>query len=148
MDEITMCYDDLESNIKYLEECFKADKKQFTYIVGITRGGLIPAVMLSHRLSVPMLTYNVISYKDRKQQDLNIIQGRDLLDIITHDDKILVVDDICATGITMRYMRELLSGYDTTVASIIINPGSTEDVDYYSEMNINDNVWIKFPWEL
>ncbi len=147
MDEITMGNDWLESNIKYLEECFKADKKQFTRIVGITRGGLIPAVMLSHRLNVPMLTYNVTSYKGKKQQDLNIIQGRDLLDIITRDDKILVVDDICDTGITIRYMRELLADYDVTIASIIIKPNSKEGVDYYSAV-INDNVWIKFPWEV
>lgn len=148
MDEITMCYDGLESNIKYLEERFKADKKQFTYIVGITRGGLIPAVTLSHRLGVPMLTYNATSYKDKKQQVLNTIQGRDLLDIITHDDKILVVDDICDTGITIRYMRELLSGYDITVASIIIKPDSKKFIDYYGAVVINDNVWIKFPWEV
>jgi xanthine phosphoribosyltransferase len=147
MDEITMCHDGLESNINYLKTCFKVDSKQFTYIIGITRGGLIPAVMLSHRLGIPMLTYNVTSYKDKKQQELNIIQGGDLLDIITHDDKILVVDDICDTGNTIRYMREMLSGYDITVASIIIKPDSKKDVDYYGAV-INNNTWIKFPWEV
>jgi hypothetical protein len=33
------------------------------YIVGITRGGLVPAAMLSHYLDVPMHTLN-ISFRD------------------------------------------------------------------------------------
>jgi hypoxanthine phosphoribosyltransferase len=34
------------------------------YIAGITRGGLVPATMLSHYLDVPMHTLN-ISFRDK-----------------------------------------------------------------------------------
>ena len=48
------------------------------YIVGLTRGGLIPAVMLSHYLNIPMWTLNV-SLRDGDSKESNLWMAEDAL---------------------------------------------------------------------
>lgn len=100
------------------------------YIVGLTRGGLIPAVMLSHYLNVPMWTLNV-SLRDGAGGESNTWMAEDALgtepaiEIADEDDvgavldaastllempelptykNILIVDDINDTGATFNWI--------------------------------------------
>lgn len=98
------------------------------YIVGLTRGGLIPAVMLSHYLNIPMWTLNVSlrdgdgresncwmaedalgpNSRERFVEDENDIGGileaaSDLLENGTYKE-ILIVDDINDTGATFNWI--------------------------------------------
>ena len=99
------------------------------YIVGLTRGGLIPAVMLSHYLNVPMWTLNVSlrdnnegesnlwmaedalgpNSKERFVEDENDIGGileaaSDLLEQGSTYKNILIVDDINDSGATFNWI--------------------------------------------
>ncbi len=106
------------------------------YIVGLTRGGLIPAVMLSHYLNIPMYTLNVSlrdgneiesnlwmaedalgpQSKERFVEDENDIGGileaaSDLLEQGATYKNILIVDDINDTGATFNWiMKDWPSG--------------------------------------
>ena len=99
------------------------------YIVGLTRGGLIPAVMISHYLDVPMWPLNVSlrdndmgpesncwmaedalgpNTRERFVEDENDIgsvleAASDLLESGTYKD-ILIVDDINDTGATFNWI--------------------------------------------
>lgn len=98
------------------------------YIVGLTRGGLIPAVMLSHYLNVPMWTLNV-SLRDGEGGESNLWMAEDALgsessiEISDENDigavldaasslleegsnfkNILIVDDINDTGATFNWI--------------------------------------------
>lgn len=106
------------------------------YIVGITRGGLIPAVMISQYLNVPMHTLNV-SLRDGGEPESNLWMAEDALGPQTKeriiDDEndigsileaasdllelgatfknILIVDDINDTGATFNWiMKDWPSG--------------------------------------
>lgn len=87
-------------------------------IAGLPRGGLIPAVLLSHKLNIPLYKHYV--------------------DKIT--DKVLIVDDICDTG-------ETLKRYDMCPKATIHNKlsASTQPNFYYE---LVDKEWIVYPWEL
>jgi len=107
------------------------------YIVGLTRGGLIPAVMLSHYLNVPMYTLSVSlrdndlgpesnlwmaedalgpQSRERFVEDENDIAGvlssaTDLLENAGTFKNILIVDDINDTGATFNWiMQDWASG--------------------------------------
>ena len=112
--------------------------KQFDAVVGLTRGGLTPAVLVSQYLDIPMHTLKV-SLRDHKGIE----------DMPKPDGNILVIDDINDTGATLNYLQESW-GHDTvTYAVLINNEASDADVDY-SSVDINkreDDVWIVFPWE-
>jgi hypoxanthine phosphoribosyltransferase len=93
------------------------------YVVGITRGGLIPAVMISQYLEVPMHTLN-ISFRDADLgPESNLWMAEDAFgyvnwegelpapsDRVTTDPalrkKILIVDDINDTGRTLNYIKQ------------------------------------------
>ena len=50
---------DIEGYLHNIIRGMVADNWRPDYIVGLTRGGLIPATMLSHYMNVPMHTLNV-----------------------------------------------------------------------------------------
>ena len=88
------------------------------YIVGLTRGGLVPAVMLSHYLDVPLHTLNV-SLRDGTGRESNLWMAEDALGYIQEEDRkanggwkhleskrknILIVDDINDQGTTINWI--------------------------------------------
>jgi hypoxanthine phosphoribosyltransferase len=74
--KIYLSWDDISILVEDLCDTIASSGAQVTSITGIKRGGLIPAVMISHKLNIP--------YVDRINKDT------------------LVVDDICDTGETLK----------------------------------------------
>ena len=127
-------------------------------IVGIGRGGLTPAVLISHWFGVPMVSLDV-SLRDGGGQESNTWLPEDALS----GTRTLVVDDINDSGATFTWIRndwqQSINGllekatfpWHTTVrfASVVHNLASQEISDY-SGMEINkaeDPSWISYPWE-
>jgi hypoxanthine phosphoribosyltransferase len=94
------------------------------YIVGITRGGLVPATMLSHYLDVPMHTLN-ISFRDNELgPESNLWMAEDAFGYVPYEGtqlpappdrevtdpglrkKILIVDDINDSGRTLNWIKQ------------------------------------------
>ena len=70
------------------------------YIVGLTRGGLIPAVYLSHYLDGPMETLKVSLRDSTSESESNLWMAEDAF----NDKNILIVDDINDTGATLDWI--------------------------------------------
>jgi hypoxanthine phosphoribosyltransferase len=128
------------------------------YIVGIGRGGLIPATMLSHYMQIPMQTVD-ISLRDGGSTVSNCGMAEDAYD----GKNILVVDDINDQGTTIAWIKKdwqasaLPSAirWDTTFhntvrfATLTNNLASKEIVDY-SVWEVNkaeEDCWLVYPWE-
>jgi uncharacterized protein len=130
------------------------------YVVGLTRGGLIPAVMLSHYFSIPMHTLGV-SLRDQLGGESNLWMAEDALDY----KNILVVDDINDTGATFNWIvNDWKSScfpdnpnwnnvWNQNVKFAVLVDNLSSDFQYrmdYVGMEINkaeNNVWVDFPWE-
>ena len=125
-EKVFMSWKWVDDQIEELAERLK-DKK-LRYISGIPRGGLIPAIMLSHKLGV---TY--IPFDEAKKY------GRH--DIRFKNEDILLVDDICDSGVTMKdYAPRFLT------ATLCLRYISETIPEYYGE-KIEDDRWLVFPWE-
>ena len=111
-----------------------------THIVGITRGGLIPAVMLSHSFDLPMETLGV-SFRDNRATHHTKFKPID-------NARYLIVDDINDSGTTFKVVSDIFRNRRLTFAtSALINKEKSGfDVDFYGEMFYHDD-WINFPWE-
>jgi len=145
------------------------------YIVGIARGGLPLAVMLSHRLKIPMYGLG-ISLRDMVGLESNLWMSEDAYGYvsshplveptITNERKqILVVDDINDTGATFNWLKDdwqrscmldstnvwdTVWGHNVRFSVIIDNLVSSFDGVSYCWKEINkaeNNEWIVFPWE-
>jgi hypoxanthine phosphoribosyltransferase len=78
MEKIYLSWDEIEDAIESLAHQIKQSGKKIGSMDGLARGGLIPAVMLSHKLGIPFMNEN------------NNDEGY-----------ILIVDDIVGSGQTL-----------------------------------------------
>ncbi|MES2095456.1 MAG: phosphoribosyltransferase family protein [Pseudomonadota bacterium] len=121
-----------------------------SFIIGIGRGGLAPAVYLSHATGLPMLSVDHSS-KVEDFSDAPLIR----LAARTRDgERLLFVDDINDTGATIGKLRAALATAGAArdsirFATLLDNKRSSETVEYRAEV-IDRNVqkdWFVFPWE-
>ena len=86
--------DDLVEQIANKSSSFKP-----THIVGIARGGLIPAVILSHSLNLPMELLGV-TFRDNKATHHTKLKP-------IKDANYLIVDDINDSGTTFSVVSQI-----------------------------------------
>jgi hypothetical protein len=111
---------DIEDGIDNLSRSLRGI--HIDYIYGVIRGGTIPAVMLSHKLNIP-----IISYLNEHIQD-----------------KILIVDEICDSGKTFK---DLSNNKNYIFLSLYKRFNSNFNPNYYYK-EILSKEWLIFPWEL
>ena len=126
-------------------------------IVGIVRGGSVPAVYLSHRLKIPvqMVHWNTRDSSKWGNESNCWIPEQ----IMEQDLKVLLVDDIVDGGDTIR---ELLADWQTSVAGVgnlavdniriacmIYNTAQSVRPHFYHQTidRTDDQRWVIFPWE-
>lgn len=120
------------------------------FIIGIGRGGLVPAVYISHQLKLPMLSIDHSSKVPGFADELLAkVAGKSAA-----GTRLLFVDDINDSGGTIDYIRSLLgdNGCDADnlrFAVVINNSRSRATVDYWADMidRDKDKRWFVFPWE-
>lgn len=143
------------------------------YIVGIVRGGLLPAVMVSHYFNIPMYTLNV-KLRDHEECESNLwmsedafgyLPGEHTLEDYKHEAKnILLVDDINDSGATINWiMNDWQSSclpknerwnsvwnHNVKFATVFDNSASKSKViiDFIGEDVVKSKKdWIEFPYE-
>ncbi len=129
--------------------------KPIDAIVGISRSGLIPAVMLSHTLGVRnFAVLDIIrTTSDNVNADKTIANYRGILNqqFITGQN-VLLVDDIVGEGMTLRAAKEIIKdiGANIVSATLVVNQNNLgtiapeEIVDHYGCIV---HGWVIFPWE-
>jgi uncharacterized protein len=130
------------------------------YVVGLTRGGLTPANLISQYFEVPMDTLKV-SLRDDGETVSNLGMAEDAYNGMN----ILIVDDINDTGATLNWIKQDWESFHPSktepwktiwnqsvrVAVLYDNESSKNKIDIdYSAVDINKakkDCWIVFPWE-
>ena len=123
--KVLLNWDWVDQQVMTLGETIKESVSEYTHITGIPRGGLIPGVYLSHYIGI-----KYIPYGEAKELPLS------------RRKKILVVDDICDSGITLIEASE----YGFHTAALALRYSSSFMPDWYSK-KITDDSWLVFPWE-
>jgi hypoxanthine phosphoribosyltransferase len=145
-----IAHEDYVAQVLALAEQIRADTWQPSFIIGIGRGGLTPAVYLSHATGLPMLSVDHSSeVPDFADAPLVRLAAR------TRDgERLLFLDDINDTGGTLAKLRAALieaGGVAGNIrfATLIDNTSSSQRVDYRARTidraTIKD--WFVFPWE-
>lgn len=141
---------DIETYIKRINDSSKVNDQGRTTIIGISRGGLVPAVMLSHlKPESKFYTVGVGSYEGKKKSDAYFYQTIPF-DVIRNTDVLYIVDDICDTGGTLKFIIDSMFKTNNSIkiltASIVYKKASLYKPDYFGyETESTD--WINFPWE-
>ena len=119
--KIYLSWDDIEDLVEVL--CEKITKTpNLTHITGLSRGGLIPAVLISHKLGLP--------YTDKV--------------LFSDDDKIrntVVIDDICDSGVTLKNQEGIIT------AVLHYKPHTSCFLPTIYAVKHHGDEWIIYPWE-
>lgn len=124
-----------------------AEKGPFRGIVSITRGGLVPAAIISRELDVRLIeTVCISSYSHEKAQSELFILKEVMGGLRDDSGKgVLIVDDLVDTGRTAREVRAMLP--DAHFATVYAKPLGRPLVDTYIT-EVSQDTWIDFPWDL
>ena len=153
---------DIEHMIVTINNLMFADNWRPDYIVGMTRGGLVPAVIMSNTTGIPMHALDV-RFRDTDENYVGPESNAWMAEHAYEGKKILRVDDINDSGNTLNWIKQdwmsccpddknwdTIWGGNVRVATLMDNAASEFEWVDYTAMEIDkreDPTWIVFPWE-
>lgn len=116
--------------------------QNFTAIVAVSRGGLVPAAIIARELNIRVLdSICVASYQHDKQGSLSVLKDAALAD----SEQLLIVDDLVDTGETAKALRERFP--KARFVTVYAKPQGKPLVDNYVT-DIEQDTWIQLPWDM
>ncbi|MGI4731825.1 MAG: phosphoribosyltransferase [Janthinobacterium lividum] len=145
-----VAHETMVANVRALAAALASDEWAPAWLIGIGRGGLVPAVFLSHAAGLPMLS---VDFSGQVVDDAGAVLAR-LAARAAAGERLLFLDDINDSGRTIGRLRMLLAEAGAPAdairfAVLIDNVASAERVDYAAR-TIDRAVtkdWFVFPWE-
>jgi xanthine phosphoribosyltransferase len=116
-------------------------------IVCITRGGLVPAAVISRELGIRLIeTVCVASYHDYTEQgDLQVLKEINPELLKEDGENVLIVDDLTDTGKTAAIVRAMMP--KAHFATVYAKPKGRPLVDTFVT-EVSQDTWIYFPWDM
>ena len=150
---IEISWDKYLEDIDLLIEKIKGFDCEFYDILTLSRGGLIPSTIISHKLHNNSITVmGLQSYSGFNQIELKLIQ-----DPYPHGYKIpkklLIIDDLIDSGLSIAFVKQYFKHrspkevFDKHVYATIYSKNIDKSLVDLSVEDIDNNIWIKFPYE-
>jgi xanthine phosphoribosyltransferase len=127
-----------------------SDKGNWQAMVCVTRGGLVPAMVIARELGIRLIeTVCVASYHDYKEQGgLQVLKpiAKTIVDLAEGSGSgVLVIDDLVDTGKTARLVRDMVP--KCHYATLYAKPQGRPLVDTFIT-EVSQETWIYFPWDM
>jgi len=119
--------------------------EKFDNIVSISRGGHVISRLLSDLLDVSIFNVSIQSYEALKQKELKLTQK---LGQYLSDQRILLVDEIVDSGITLGRAKEYLKrlrAKEVISVALHVKPRAMVRPDYFAR---ETNAWVIYPYEI
>jgi uncharacterized protein len=138
-----------DTTVRAIAQRVRSGGEPVDCVLGISRGGLVPAVALSNLLGdsplhVVSVARNVGAgqYLDKQPPAMSWFSDLSALG----DQRVLVVDDVAGTGETLDFVRVQLAGVAASIlTAVVVRMGrGTSSVDFVG-VELDD--WVLFPWE-
>ena len=144
---IAPSWDDIENMVSRIAEEVMRRGFRPDLILGVSRGGIIPALLLSDRLEAPVDIIGVRFYKGvgDVEERPHIIQDTSQK---LEGKRILIIDDVSDTGHTLKLVKgyvEERGAEEVMVCTLHYKPWAVYRPDYYVE---ETEAWIIYPWEV
>ncbi|OXT00250.1 xanthine phosphoribosyltransferase [Notoacmeibacter marinus] len=142
-------WDQFHRDARALAWRLSAREQPFRALVCITRGGLVPAAIVSRELNIRTIeTVCVVSYTGEIGTEQNQLRLLKEIDESIRSDggrDVLIVDELTDTGRTASFVREMLP--QAHFATVYAKPAGRPLVDTYIT-EVSQDTWIYFPWDL
>lgn len=146
-------YGDTLVAIQHITTKIRADERKFACVLAPVRGGLVPGVMISHKLGIPLFP---LSYSLRDYRNIEDIPDS-VFEYVTKsaNKSVLLIDDIIDAGHTMAELvpkiKERIDGIDIVVSALITNNSQELITPHYTYKVIDrrvDDRFYTFFWEI
>ncbi|MFV0491508.1 MAG: xanthine phosphoribosyltransferase [Pseudorhodobacter sp.] len=118
---------------------------QWRAVVGITRGGLVPAAVVARELNLRVIdTISVKSYSHQDRSEAEILKAPQE-DLMRDGEGILIVDDLVDSGKTLELVRRLYP--KAHFATVYAKPAGQKQADTFITA-VSQDTWIFFPWDM
>lgn len=125
-----------------------AGQGEWSAIVCVTRGGLVPAAIVARELGIRLIeTICVSSYDHKEQGALEVLKEVTPSVVALAGGEgagVLIVDDLVDTGQTARIVRDRLPR--AHFATVYAKPKGRPMVDTFVT-EVSQDTWIYFPWD-
>ncbi len=139
----TVTWDQLHRDARSLAAMLMV-QKPFLGIVAITRGGLIPAAIVARELECRLIeSVSVVSYTEEAG---TLGKPTVLKPPVAAGDgeDFLIVDDLVDSGVTARFVRDMLPR--ARFACLYAKPAGRPTADFFVA-EVPQDTWILFPWD-
>jgi len=146
-DEIVISWPELHRDARYLSSVLH-DLGDWTGIIAVTRGGLVPAALVARELDIRLIdTVCLVSYGAQAAGGAEQTQGelKWLKRVEGTGEGWLLIDDLVDTGRTARAVREQLPG--AHFACLYAKPLGRRTVDTFVK-EFKQDKWVYFPWDI
>lgn len=124
---------------------WRLDGTDWRAVVAITRGGLVPAMIVARELDIRTIdTVSVKSYHKQEQGGLKVLKKPDA-ELMGDGEGILVVDDLVDSGRTLELIRQMYP--KAHLATVYAKPKGKPIVQSYVT-EVSQDTWIFFPWDM
>jgi xanthine phosphoribosyltransferase len=121
------------------------DDGSWRAVIAITRGGLVPAMIVSRELDIRVVdTISVRSYAHQSRSEAQVTKSPQS-DLMGDGTGILIVDDLVDTGKTLELVRRLYP--KAHFATVYAKPSGKPMVNTYIT-EVSQDTWIFFPWDM
>lgn len=127
-----------------LSKQLKNTGRRWEGLVAITRGGLVPAMIVARALGIRKVeTLSVASYDEQHQGTAEVLKGAEAA-MQSQGEGWLVIDDLTDSGVTAKLARQLLP--KAFIAAVYAKPKGAPSLDLFAE-EVEQAVWVVFPWD-
>ena len=133
--KIFISWADIDEMIEDLYQ--KLKDENIDKVVGISRGGLIPGVMLSHRLNAG---FEPLEWQTRDGEFQDRIKA---MNFNKNLKGTIFVDDICDTSTTIKQIKQLIPKSRWAV----LHQKADIELEFVATTLYNDDRWVVYPWE-
>ena len=159
MSKTYITWENIQQDTKILAN--KLSKFNFSCIIGVANGGMIPATLIAKELKVnKLLSCNLKSYQEDKPREgansqMDVVKTISFPDwrSLQEEDRVLILDDLVDTGLTLKkiiHYNNIINHNQPEknwiFATLYNKPRSIFKPDYTVREFDNDE-WIVFPWE-
>lgn len=152
MNEFIYKNDSINSLLKTILSQIQETESKYDCIIGIGRGGLIPAAMLGYKLDLKVYNLGISSYKGKTQTSSFTVYQDFYFDDLSKGSRVLIVDDICDSGNTINFVRQRVSRaasvneVECDYAALLTREKTQDLVDFTGAV-IEGDEWIVFSWD-
>jgi hypoxanthine phosphoribosyltransferase len=142
METVNISWQQIENEVNKIANTILSKKDNFDVVIGLSRGGLIPGVMLSHKLNLPFIPL-VWQTRDGSKKDKKLLKQY-------NKETTLVIDDLIDSGKTFYEVIKVAPNvkyaalFDKQLS--LNSEYFSKNLDYCGSLLYNDNRWLIFPW--